>query len=80
MAKSIDAFFQEKVAERDFGKLIEIDRVDMEIRKRVLELMEALLSSLSMIKINHPIQEKIISSIKERCEYLLKYMREDIQT
>lgn len=58
---------------RNFAKLAdEIGFSKPEVHRRILKLIDAILSSLPKIKINHQVQEKIASLIKTRCKNFSK--------
>ncbi|HEX4045728.1 MAG TPA: type II toxin-antitoxin system HipA family toxin [Gammaproteobacteria bacterium] len=60
----------------NFYKLAnEISFSKPELRKRILELIDAIVVSLPTIERFHPVQEAVAALIKTRCEYFSKYVR-----
>lgn len=74
MAMKIGKEYQiNKIRMTDFDKLAdEIQLSGSEIRKRIRELIDAVLATLSDIEIEHPIQEEVANLITERCQEFYK--------
>ena len=61
---------------RNFDKLAEeVGFAKPEVRRRILKLIDAILSSLRSTEIHHQVQEGVASLIKARCEDFAKSAR-----
>lgn len=76
MTKSLDMSICEKFIEEKFNKLEELGFDKNGIHNRVCELIDRLLFSLSKVKVEHAMQERIVTIIRENSEYFAKHMRE----
>lgn len=56
----------------------EIGFAKPEVRRKIIELTEAILSSLPLLKLHNTIQEEVANLIKRRCEYILVNFRKNI--
>jgi hypothetical protein len=64
-----DEYKPEKVASRDFEKLAEQAGLAKPlVRRRVLELAQAVLDSTGKVKIDHEVARKVAALIRKRCE------------
>lgn len=75
MAMKLGGEYQiNKVTFKNFDKLSdEVGLAKPEVRRRVLKLVDAILSSLSVIEISHPVQAGISELIKTRCMGFVKH-------
>jgi len=67
----------DKINAENFNSLAtEIGFAKPEVRRRIRELIEAILASLPMIERHHRVQEEIADLIRVRCEnFLKKYLK-----
>ena len=77
MAMKLGGEYQiNNVSAGNFDKLAdEIGFAKPEVRRRILELIDAVLSSLPTIEMHHQVQEKVADLIRTRCEHFAKYVR-----
>ena len=76
MAMKIGGEYQiNTISVKNFDKLAdEIGFAKPEVRRRILELIDAVLSSLSIIEMHHRVQKEVANLIKTRCEDFAKNM------
>ncbi len=78
MAMKLGGEYQiDKINAENFNSLAtEIGFAKPEVRRRIRELIEAILASLPMIERHHRVQEEIADLIRVRCEnFLKKYLK-----
>ena len=82
MAMKLGGEYQiNNVTINNFDKLAdEVGLAKPEVHKRILELIDAILSSLLAIEINHQSQEGVRELIKARCMHFAKHAKEKKQT
>jgi serine/threonine-protein kinase HipA len=77
MAMKLGGEYQiNKVSAENFDKLAdEIGFAKPAVRRRILELIDTVLSSLPTIEIHHQVQEKVEDLIRTRCERFSKHIQ-----